>query len=705
MNKTQLLVSTAMVLAGSATGYAQESEDQDKESRLEKVTVSATFTEKKELETVTSVSIVGGEQIERQQANSVTELIQEIPGVAVNGGQNRQGNEFILRGISKPEQNIVRVDGVTKFFESYRMGSFFGDPELLKQIDVVRGPVSTLYGSGAIGGVVSMTTKDAADFLKPGQTFGAKVKAGFNTANDEWNGSTFLYARPQENIDLLGAVTFRDSDDYKFAGGGTFDGSSVNARNVLLKGTVVLADYHTLSASYQYGSDSGVVEYRQNDRGTENEGLVDRELEDTSITAKYAYEDEENPWVDLEINFGYSKTHNLETGLDQAGFNAPVAQSLAAGETRVADYKSWQISAINTSKFEGGNIKQLITYGLDYYSQERFGQQNGRPSSHHASGQQNVFGAFIQDEINIYDRVILTPAIRYASYTTEGDATGFEDRINDPADFLTADMFADAKRYTAWTPSVTAELKLVDQFSLIGGYFEGFRAPAIDEIYAHSLFFGAPFPPGVADKTTSLQLQEEKAKTWQGGFKGSFEGVAKEGDVLRFKLVYFENDISDKIVSVRAVPATVNPVSYLNDGDDKYKGWEFEGFYDNGVTYARTSYSRIRGRNITRGTDLTSTPSDQFTFSVGTRVDALELDLGWQAAFLQGRSVTDRMGNVTNNPAYNVHNLYVKWTPKAFDGFEVQLAANNVFDKDYQRHNSGIRSFARDVRLTASYQF
>ena len=258
--KTQLLLSTAMVLACAVAGVAQDTEDKqkdDEESRLEKVTVSATFTEKKELETVKSVSIVGSEDIARGQASNVMELVSGLPGVDVNGGPNRQGSEFSIRGVTRPEQNIVRVDGVTKYFEGYRLGSFFGDPELLKQVDVVRGPVSTLYGSGAIGGVVNMTTKDAADFLKPGQEFGAKIKAGFNTNNDEWNGSAYLYARPQENIDLLGAVTFRDSDDFTFANGEAFAGSKcineVNNRserklNENKKGSVSKGEEHSTSA-------------------------------------------------------------------------------------------------------------------------------------------------------------------------------------------------------------------------------------------------------------------------------------------------------------------------------------------------------------------------------------------------------------------------------------------------------------------------
>ena len=707
--KKQLLLSSAMVLVCAAAAHGQDTEDKkkkDEESRLEKVTVSATFTEKKELETVKSVSIVGSEDISRRQANNVMELVADLPGVDINGGPNRQGAEFSIRGVTRPEQNIVRVDGVTKYFEGYRLGSFFGDPELLKQVDVVRGPVSTLYGSGAIGGVVNMTTKDASDFLKAGQTFGAKVKAGFNSNNDEWNGSAFLYARPEENIDLLGAVTFRDSDDFEFASGDAFEGSAVNVKNVLLKASIILADYHKLSASYQYGEDSGIVEFRQNDRGTTDngfsEGLIDRELEDTSIALEYAYQNDDNPWIDFTLSFGYSKTHNMETGLDSSIVTGPVSTSLDPGETRIFDYKSWQLSAINTSRFSTGSVKHVMTFGADFYTQDRFGEQSGGPIRSQPSGEQDVFGAFIQDEINFADRVILTPAIRYATYTTEGSTVGLEDRIADPDDFLTADQFRQADRYSAWTPSVTAEVKLTDWASVIGGYYEGFRAPAIDEIYAHSLFFGAPFPPGTADKTTSLQLREETAQTWEAGIKLAFEDVISKGDILRTKLVYFRNNIEDKIVSIRSTSALINPVSYINDGEDRLKGWEFEGLYDNGVTYIRTSFSSIRGENLSRNIDLTATPADQLSISGGTRFGDTGLEGGFQSQFVWRHHTEDE---VDGNPGYNIHNLYFTYRPEAVEGAEIRLAVNNLFDKDYRRHRAGTRSFGRDVRVSVSYQF
>src|SRR5690606_5056182 len=77
---------------------------------------------------------------------------------------------------------IVTVDGAKKFNEQYRMGSFFSDPELYKQVEVLRGPASsTLYGAGALGGVINFTTKDASDFLREGHSGAARLKTSFSS--------------------------------------------------------------------------------------------------------------------------------------------------------------------------------------------------------------------------------------------------------------------------------------------------------------------------------------------------------------------------------------------------------------------------------------------------------------------------------------------------------------------------------------------
>jgi hemoglobin/transferrin/lactoferrin receptor protein len=65
----------------------------------------------------------------------------------------------------------VTVDGISKFCEPYRRGAFFNDVALYQRVEVLRGPAAgTLYGSGAVGGIVNFATKDAADFLAAGDT-------------------------------------------------------------------------------------------------------------------------------------------------------------------------------------------------------------------------------------------------------------------------------------------------------------------------------------------------------------------------------------------------------------------------------------------------------------------------------------------------------------------------------------------------------
>ena len=60
-------------------------------------------------------------------------------------------------------------------------GSFFLDPELVGGVDIVRGPTVNIYGSGAIGGVVSFRTKDINDVVRPGERWGVDMTGSYGT--------------------------------------------------------------------------------------------------------------------------------------------------------------------------------------------------------------------------------------------------------------------------------------------------------------------------------------------------------------------------------------------------------------------------------------------------------------------------------------------------------------------------------------------
>ena len=83
------------------------------------------------------------------------------PGMAVN-----------IRGMQDFGRVAVVIDGARQNFQRtghQADGLVYMEPELLAGVDVVRGPVANIYGSGAIGGVVSMRTIDSHDILQPGR--------------------------------------------------------------------------------------------------------------------------------------------------------------------------------------------------------------------------------------------------------------------------------------------------------------------------------------------------------------------------------------------------------------------------------------------------------------------------------------------------------------------------------------------------------
>src|SRR5690606_23337191 len=128
-------------------------EKQGRVTILNQIVVGAGV-EKVAIDTPQSVTVLDQEDIDELQAATVGEVLQSIPGVNVSGSERVFGQGFNIRGIGGAEaageegRIIVNVDGASKFYEQYRMGSFFSDPELYKTVEVLRGPASsTLYGS------------------------------------------------------------------------------------------------------------------------------------------------------------------------------------------------------------------------------------------------------------------------------------------------------------------------------------------------------------------------------------------------------------------------------------------------------------------------------------------------------------------------------------------------------------------------------
>jgi hemoglobin/transferrin/lactoferrin receptor protein len=153
------------------------------------------------------------ERLERSQASNIMEVLQEIPGVSIEGGPRAGGMKVDIRGFDSNEDVLIKIDGATQNFERYRYGIGLSiDPELLKQVEVTRGADSITKGSGALGGVIEMETIDARDLLRPDESWGFRGKFGHRFNNDGKHLTLTGFARPFEFLDVLVSGVKRETN-------------------------------------------------------------------------------------------------------------------------------------------------------------------------------------------------------------------------------------------------------------------------------------------------------------------------------------------------------------------------------------------------------------------------------------------------------------------------------------------------------------
>ena len=147
--------------------------------RTDEVVVSATRTERLRSEIPVSVAVVPEHEIKKKPAQSVLEVLRDLPGVTIsdNGGN---GLKYVrIRGESN-RRTLVLLDGQPLSQQKSMEGGMpFVGKNQIERIEVVKGPSSVLYGSEAIGGTINIITKKSGD--KP---IGGGISTSYDSSND-----------------------------------------------------------------------------------------------------------------------------------------------------------------------------------------------------------------------------------------------------------------------------------------------------------------------------------------------------------------------------------------------------------------------------------------------------------------------------------------------------------------------------------------
>ncbi|MDO5059997.1 MAG: TonB-dependent receptor, partial [Neisseria sp.] len=170
---------------------------------------------------------INREQIDNQMIRDTRDLVRYSPDVGiVDNGRHLKG--FAMRGVEGNRVG-VSIDGVNlpDFQENSlyaRYGNFNSsrpsiDPELVRNIDIVKSADSFSYGSGNLGGGVNYRTLSAADVVSGDNPFGGMVKSGYATRNREWV-NTVAAAYDGEDLEALALYSQRYGHNFKSKGNG-----------------------------------------------------------------------------------------------------------------------------------------------------------------------------------------------------------------------------------------------------------------------------------------------------------------------------------------------------------------------------------------------------------------------------------------------------------------------------------------------------
>lgn len=622
------------------------------------------------IKALASVSHVDQEQIDRRMAATPNELLRGVPGVTVQADARRTASSINIRGLQDFGRVAVIVDGARQNFQRSDHGTqstFYIDPELIKSVDVIRGPVANTYGSGAIGGVVMFDTKDAEDFLKPGETWATSLSGRYESNGKGWTTSATGAYKFNDNFDVLGNIVYRDYSDYKDGDGKKVGGSGFDVLSGMLKSTIRPTENSTLKLGWIGNSESW-------NEVSGGKPAYDLDMKQNTFTGRYNLTDEEKSWLDLNVNLSYNKATLDQTSLIPLGgrfdpiTGRPV--TLHAGSKTTYDIGTFGIDVWNTSRFETSGINHELTYGGDWVSDDvkTTGLAAG-DAFYTPGGKRNIGGAHIQDKLT-WEWLEVIGGLRYDSYSLKGS---------------TSDTSGDRL-----SPRITVGVSPFEAPGLKGlqlytTYAEGYRSPSLTETFIsglHPAGVSFPFLP-------NPNLKPETGKTWEAGLNYTTDGIFQPDDALRIKAAYFNNDVTDYISGVQL--SAFDPTSgcrrggmipicyqYQNFAKAKINGFEFESVYDAAWGFAGLSASVIDGHTVSyKGVraDLTTVPSAQVAAQLGFRFFEDRLTIGGEVQY---------NGAPEGNKAardYTLVNAFASY--KANDNLKVDFRVDNIFDVKY----------------------
>ncbi|NBE06438.1 TonB-dependent receptor domain-containing protein [Paragemmobacter ruber] len=686
--RARLLCTVPVILLCAAPAAAQDNEGFFQV--LGRI-ILGTGTAKVAIDTPQAVSTIEAEELERDQPSNIGDLFKSVPGVQGAGASARPlGQAFNIRGIGNSEQTaseariIVNVDGAPKFYESYRMGSFFGDLDLYKRVEVLKGPASsTLYGSGAIGGAVNFTTRDASDFLEEGETRALRFSSTYDSNGDGVK-LGIISATRAGNAEYLAGFNVSTGNDKVDGAGNRIAGTAYEGMSGLLKGRWYFGEDEEQSLTLTLSrtdSDLDRTPVAQTGGATVGAfGLHDLHAVDDTLTLAWRNEFRDNPLLDVTAQLSYTDT-SVEKD------NYTLGASCAPGTFQVLcdssyGYATTTLKLENTADLSAGAWENYLTVGVQVSEQKRSATSSLGALGFHPEGTDRRMGLYAQGEFTYGERLTIIPGVRvdFGKQTPGASAAAAGALVQDD---------------TAISPKIAAMYELNDSFAVFGSLARTERMPTLDELYSSEAAGVLPA------RTPSLNLKKEEADTVELGFTFQREGWLAEGDSFQMKVTAFHNDLTNMIATTPRVAGGPAVPYFSNIAAAELWGAEVEAAYDADRWFAQLAYAHVKSKNRATGLTLPDTPAENVVLTVGAKLPEQGLTIGWRASYFDKIRTSSA---TTSGASYDTHDIFLTWSPEEgpLAGLDVNLSVENVFDRAYRNNLSLDNAVGRTAKLSVA---
>lgn len=671
-------------------------------TELDEVVVSADRVESTIFDSPSTVSVKTDKDIDRDNIHTPRELVRDEPGVSVGNQPLRGGaTNYVIRGIG---DNRVRlqIDGIKlPDFPSSNIGAGnytrdFVDFDALKRVEIIRGPASALYGSDAIGGVVSFITKDPADYLAVvGKDWYTSFKAGFDSSDRSFSETTvmagragaweamILYTR-RDGHQLL-PNTYRQSNPQTYWSNnilGKLVYNSPDFGQFKLTTEYLQRNYKTLVLTDMTTTVAGPTYTRVFSSLGDDTTKVPRVNFDWTVPVSSIFADTIKTslyWTEVDRDEVTSQYRGVASRAAPASYNRYRLSDFGFKQT----IRGAEIQVNAERDILGGRHSFVYGASYDFTSTSRPRDRTELnlltgvstktfagevfPGKNFPDTDTTMAAVYIQD-VAQYGRLRIIPAVRFDYYHLDPKPDQAFANSN------TKNFTINKQTEYAISPKLGLTYDLTEQYRLFAQYSHGFRAPPYDNgnfAYSNPLQGYEILPNG--------NLKPETSDGFEAGLRGRFEN-GSSFQVNAFNN-YYKNFLATKVIGISA--GGLQQFQYQNLSNVRIWGFEAKGDWrinEEWSLYGAVAYARGEDEQTKRGLDTI----DPLTGVVGMRYQNVA---GWGGEVRLKHAMSQKHvsePNVFVSPGYTTVDVLASYEIKP--RLTVNAGIYNIFDKRYFNH-------------------